>query len=112
MQPPRRKERRRLSRLTSRIPARFQTLGLNGEGYVKNVCREGVFLRTAPLPDPGSPIHITLELENGRKVEASGVVAWTTDQLGPDHPAAPGFGVRFPSPNDDFLEFFEYILLH
>ena len=48
--------------------------------------------------------------QQGRKVEIEGIVVWSTTELEqPD--ARPGFGVRFEGASEQFLEFYEQILL-
>ncbi len=47
------RERRQLKRFMSRIPAIFVCGSLKAEGYVKNLSKEGLFVRTESLPLPG-----------------------------------------------------------
>ncbi len=105
-------ERRRLKRVVKRIPARYQSDGLIGKGHIKNVTKEGLFLRTDRLPSPGSQVRVIFEPHEGPKVEVSGTVAWTTAQLRDPTEGAPGFGMKIDSVPEEFLEFFEQILLH
>ncbi len=105
-------ERRRLKRAVKRIPARYQCEGMIGKGHIKNVTKEGLFLRTDRLPSPGSRIRVIFEPKDGPKVEVSGTVRWTTGQLPPSADSPPGFGMQIENVTDEFLEFFEQILLH
>ncbi len=105
-------ERRRLKRAVKRIPARYQSEGLIGKGHIKNVTKEGLFLRTDRLPLPGAPIRVIFEPKNGPKVEVSGTVRWTTGQLPPTADTPSGFGMQIENVTEEFLEFFEQILLH
>ena len=105
-------ERRRLKRAVKRIPARYQSEGLIGKGHIKNVTQEGLFLRTDRLPSPGAQVRVIFEPKNGPKVEVSGTVRWTTGQLQPTADSAPGFGMQIENVTEEFLEFFENILLH
>ena len=105
-------ERRRLKRAVKRIPARYQSEGLIGKGHIKNVTREGLFLRSNRLPTPGSQIRLIFEPEDGPKVEVSGTVRWTTEQLPHAADTSPGFGMQIENVTEEFLEFFENILLH
>ena len=105
-------ERRRLKRSVKRIPARYQSEGLTGRGHIKNVTKEGLFLRTDRLPSPGAQIRVIFEPKNGPKVEVSGTVSWTTGQLPPSEDSPPGFGMQIEDGNEEFREFFEQILLH
>lgn len=105
-------ERRRLKRVVKRIPARYQCEGMIGKGHIKNVTQEGLFLRTDRLPSPGARIRLVFEPEDGPKVEVSGTVRWTTGQLQHAADTSPGFGMRIENVSEEFLEFFENILLH
>ena len=98
--------------MVSRIPARFQSGSVVGQGHIKNVCREGLFLRTGDLPEPGQAVSISFETETGSKVEVEGVVRWTTDQLPNAEDVPRGFGIQISAPSPSFLEFFEHLLLN
>ena len=104
-------ERRRLRRIMKRIPAAFEAGALRGKGHIKNVSKEGVFLRSSVLPPVGSDVRVLFHDRNGSKIEARGIVRWTTDQLSAAEKAKPGFGVHIPRGNEEFDEFFEQILL-
>jgi PilZ domain-containing protein len=104
-------ERRRLRRILKRIPAAFESGRLRGKGHIKNVSKEGLFLRTAVLPPVGDDVRVLFHDRNGSKIEVRGVVRWSTDQLPAGAKAKPGFGVHIPRGNDVFDEFFEQILL-
>jgi hypothetical protein len=104
-------ERRRLRRILKRIPAAFEAGALRGKGHIKNVSKEGLFVRTAVLPPVGCEVRVLFPARNGSKIEVHGTVRWTTDQLPEGEKAKPGFGVYIPRGNDDFEEFFEQILL-
>lgn len=104
------KERRKLKRVVKRIPIRFETGGLRGQGHIKNLSREGLFIRSHLLPAPGDMVCVVFGAPNGQKVEIIGTVRWTTAQL-QNSDAPPGFGVRIDQPGPDFREFYESILL-
>ena len=104
-------ERRKLRRILKRIPASFEAGKLRGKGHVKNVSKEGLFVRSNTLPPAGAEIRIVFPDRNGTKIEVHGTVRWTTAQLPPSEKAKPGFGVYIPRGNETFDEFFEQILL-
>ncbi len=106
------KERRHLRRILKRIPAFFQSEGVEGHGHVKNISKEGLFLRVHDLPEPGMTVRVVLEPEDRPKIEVEGQVMWTTAQLPTEAEAAPGFGMHFDRLSDEFVELFERILLH
>ncbi len=103
-------ERRKLKRSVARVPASFESGEVRGKGHVKNVSKGGLFLRSDVLPEPGSEIRVLFHTQQGRKVEIERIVVWSTTELEqPD--ARPGFGVRFEGASEQFLEFYEQILL-
>jgi hypothetical protein len=104
-------ERRKLRRLLKRIPAAFEAGTLRGKGHVKNVSKEGLFVRSSVLPPVGSDVRVIFHDRNGSKIEIRGTVRWTTDQLPAAEKAKPGFGVYIARGNEDFDEFFGQILL-
>jgi Tfp pilus assembly protein PilZ len=104
-------ERRKLRRILKRIPAAFEAGSLRGKGHIKNVSKEGLFVRTAVLPAMGDDVRVIFHDRNGTKIEVHGTVRWTTAQLPRDQKPKPGFGVHVPRGNEDFDEFFEQILL-
>jgi hypothetical protein len=108
------RERRKLKRIVQRIPARFSTATAQGAGHVKNLCKEGLFLRTDALPEPGEQVQVLILTRERLKIEVLGTVRWTTDQL-PDseevEPGQEGFGVLIEAPSEEFREFFADLLL-
>ena len=105
------RERRQLKRFMARIPAMFMCGGMTSEGYVKNLSKEGLFLRTESLPKPGEPVHVLLRPPEGERVEVKGVVCWTTDQV-PDRSPQKGFGMLIDAPTTEYLELFQNVLLN
>jgi hypothetical protein len=104
-------ERRKLRRILKRIPAAFEAGQLRGKGHIKNVSKEGLFVRTSVLPQQGGDVRVIFHDRNGSKIEVRGIVRWTTAQLDRTDKAKPGFGVHIPRGNEDFDEFFMQILL-
>ena len=51
-------ERRRLRRVMKRIPAAFEAGRLRGKGHIKNISKEGLFLRTNALPEAGASVRV------------------------------------------------------
>ncbi len=98
---------RRLRLQVERIAAVFESTGSSGKGYVHNVSREGMFLRTDVLPAPGEPVRVTFVDSQGRTVAALGSVSWNTGQLDPAKDAKPGFGMRIEHVSDEYLAFHE-----
>jgi Tfp pilus assembly protein PilZ len=104
-------ERRRLRRHIERIPAQFTSGTLRGQGYLRNLSKQGMFLRCDRLPQPRAEVHIVIEHPQGGKLEVMGRVMWTTAEL-PDAPqVTPGFGVLIESGTAAYLAFFESLLL-
>ena len=103
-------ERRTLRRVLTRITATFESGKLSGDGYVKNVSKRGLFLRSDVLPPVGSSIRIRLSIKGGAQVEVTGTVLWTTEQLETEETPKAGFGIEIPLDDQGFVEFFERIL--
>ena len=106
------RERRRLKRFMARIPATYVCGGLIGRGAVKNLSKEGLFMRSDRVPAPGETVHVLLQPPGNPKVEVVGIVRWTTDQVPSRAPGQTGFGLRIEQPSDAFLELFARILLN
>jgi hypothetical protein len=104
-------ERRKLRRILKRIPAAFEAGKLRGKGHIKNVSKEGLFVRSDVLPERGGEVRVLFHDRNGEKIEVRGLVRWTTKQLPAGTKAKSGFGVFVPPDNQEFRDFFEQILL-
>jgi hypothetical protein len=94
-----------------RIPARFETASVKSGGYVKNLSKEGLFVRSDVLPMPGDAVTVRFETPEGRKLELAGVVRWTTAQIGDPEHVKGGFGVQLDAEDGDWASFFEEVLL-
>ena len=106
------RERRRLKRFMSGIPASFVCGSQAARAVVRNLSKEGLFLRSDTLPAPGATVQVLLQPPGNPKVEVMGIVRWTTDQLPDRIPGQTGFGVRIENPPDAFLELFARLLLN
>ena len=102
-------ERRRLKRYTKRVNVRFETATLRGNGRVRNLHKEGMFVASHLLPASLERVRIVMELRDGRKIEVGGTVRWTSAQM-PARAPAPGFGVQIDVPGQDYLDFFASLL--
>ncbi len=106
------RDRRKLKRYVRRIPAKFSSPTMHGTGHVKNLSKQGLFMRTNVLPEPGEEVSVIILTRDRRKIEVIGRVRWTTAQLGPETPAQPGFGMYIERASDEFVEFFTDLLLN
>lgn len=104
-------ERRRLKRYVERLEVNFQCGRMRGQGHVRNLSKEGLFIRSDRLPQPGLAISITIESSAGDKIELEGTVRWTTAQLSQPRSVPAGFGVRLDEMNPSYRELFEALLL-
>lgn len=102
--------RRCLRRNVKRIPAAFQAGELRGQGHIKNLSREGLFLRSDDVPERGSEIRVVFHDRVGSKVEIRGTVCWTTSQLPEEAGAKRGFGIHISGGALAYLEFYEQML--
>lgn len=103
-------ERRTLNRVVQRIAAKFQAGAVRGQGYLKNVSKNGMFLRASVLPPVGSEVRVFLRDRKGAQIEIVGKVRWTTKQLPAGSKAQPGFGISIDRNDPVFIELFEQIL--
>lgn len=103
-------QERRVGRTVTRIAATFEAPSVQARGYIKNVSKEGLFLRTNTLPATGDPVSIIFVDRLNRKVEIYGTVRWTTAELASEVDAKPGFGMCIDRPGPEFLEFYEELL--
>ena len=94
-----------------RIPVRFSTNSVKADGHIKNLSKEGVFVRANVLPFPGDHISIRFESRQGSKLEILGTVRWTTAQINDPEITQPGFGVQLDQKSPDYDAFFEEVLL-
>jgi hypothetical protein len=104
-------ERRKLKRRVKRIPAHYTSGAQSGAGHVKNLSKEGLFLRVDELPKVGHAIRVVIQAGDGSKVEVEGIVRWTTDQLPNAEAVSSGFGMIIESPSDAYRAFFEDLLV-
>lgn len=104
------RDRRRLRRFHKPIPALLAWAGRSAEASVKNLSKEGLFLRCDQLPPAGETVQVVIECPDGDKVEITGIVRWNTDQY-PGHSRHPGFGMVITPITDTYLEFFADLLL-
>jgi hypothetical protein len=105
------KERRKLRRTMSQIPVQFESEGVRGQGQIKNLHKEGLFVRSHLLPRPGSRVSLRFESARGKKLEIEGSVRWTTAQMPDAADAQPGFGVLLDRIDESYLRFYEKVLL-
>jgi hypothetical protein len=103
------KERRRLKRHDVKVRVRFETGSVRGQGRVRNIHKEGMFIASHLLPAPLEPLRILIE-SKGRKVEVVGTVRWTSAQF-PDRGPTSGFGVQLERPGAEYFQFFASLLL-
>jgi hypothetical protein len=105
------RDRRCLKRYVQRLEAHFQSGRMRGIGHVRNLSKEGMFIGSDRLPQPGAPIALTIETAGGEKIDLNGTVRWTTAQLSNASEAPPGFGVRVEGRSPAYRELFEALLL-
>jgi hypothetical protein len=80
----------------------FELGGWKAKGWIENAGPSGVFIRTSTIPDRGDKVWLSFEGPSGEKVEASGVVWWTTLDPGASCSTRQGFGVRLVASSQDY----------
>ena len=86
-------DKRRQPRIAIRLPLNMvMAPGSDGlAAEVGDVAPGGVFIKTSSAPAPGSRIELRFRMLADRVCEASGRVAWSSDQ---------GFGIAFDDTNE------------
>ena len=103
-------ENRRLKRTATAIPALLYVEGMTSQGEILSISKKGLFVHSMNIPSPGAVVRVVLKTPTAEKIEVSGHVRWTTDQLAPGTYRYPGFGMLINEWSDDFQEFFERML--
>ena len=93
-----------------RINALFESAEVQGQGYLKNVSKSGVFVRADDLPRRGETVKVSFARGYGEWVRIEGEVCWTTADLDLDRPVRSGFGLRIEDPPPEFREFYRQLL--
>ena len=103
--PPRRQVPRKR---VKRIAAAFSTHELKGKGQISKLSRRGLFFATERLPLPGHAVCVVFRDQNCNKISVEGTVRWNTAQMRPN---ASGFGMRIEKASDEYVDFYEDMLL-
>lgn len=83
-----------LDRIEVAFPTCFNTLGARGDGEIRNISHGGLFIETPATLKVGDKVDVTFRGPSGQRVEARGVVWWTTKERQFYGDTARGFGVR------------------
>jgi len=96
-----------------RIPVTIQSGPVAGVGYIKNISKGGMFARSELTPHQGASVRIAIHTSTGKEIELEGVVCWSTQAV-PESEGKPqpGFGLQIDPVPQEFLEFFEAVLLN
>lgn len=92
---------------TSQISVRFVSEGNEATGVLRDVSRQGAYIRASQIPRPGAVIAIQFEDTDGKLIEARGEVRWNVSPNG-DQPS--GFGVIVHEPSRRFRDFVDWAL--
>ena len=92
-----------------KLPAIYVVGGAQGEGQVRDLSREGLFLHSAMLPKEGERVVIKFTTPEGRDIAVQGTVRWNTIRRA-DKSSPSGFGVRLSSFGNDYAAFVEHLL--
>jgi len=85
------RERRRARRLQVNLPARYNSEALSLAGWVANLSRNGLFLRSERLDEPGADVSVSFELpDEAQPVALRGQVVRVHEGT-----LCPGMGIRF-----------------
>ena len=79
-------------RAKTSLRAEFRAGPVAGRGKIRNLSQGGLFVGTVAIPEQGETVRVRFAAPNGDRIEATGIVWWTTDRL--DLRTRQGFGVR------------------
>lgn len=91
----------------AQIAVRFVAEGSESTGILRDVSRQGVYIRAGQIPRPGAVIAVQFEDPEGGLIDARGEVRWNVNPQG-DQPS--GFGVIVYEPSRRFREFVDRAL--
>ena len=83
--------------------AHFELGSWRGEGRIENVGRNGLFVGAATIPRVGEKVWLSIEEPGRERIEATGVVWWTT--LDSRVAGRKGFGVRLVGTGEAYDRF-------
>ena len=85
------RERREAHRVLVNLPARYRSERTTLVGWVANVSRQGIFLRSRFVDERGAEVEVSFALPGDRQpVAVSGTVVRVHESA-----ACPGMGIRF-----------------
>ncbi|MCL4808521.1 MAG: PilZ domain-containing protein [Thermoanaerobaculia bacterium] len=70
-------DKRAFPRKKKRLIATFEVDGRTATGFTLDISHTGLLVSSLQLPKPGEAVRLTLQLQNGRKVECAGTVVRT-----------------------------------
>jgi hypothetical protein len=70
-------DKRTFPRKKKRLLVSFEVDGRTVAGFTLDISHTGLLVSSFHLPKSGEPLKLTLQLQNGRKVECSGTVVRT-----------------------------------
>ncbi len=91
-------------RIRAAIPAEFEAGALQGRGKIRNMAEGGLFVGTTQMPHQGELVSLSFRDHQGRELDLSGLVWWTTAEAPGSH-RAPGFGIRLIEESEDYEHF-------
>jgi Tfp pilus assembly protein PilZ len=93
-------------RIRTAIQTEFETGALRGRGTIRNMAEGGMFVGTPQIPHQGDLVSLSFRDGNGRGLDVSGLVWWTTIDEPGSH-RTPGFGIRLLEESDDYRSFLD-----
>jgi Tfp pilus assembly protein PilZ len=102
-------QKQRIRRRGRGIPCQFRARSVRGNGYIKDLTPDGLFVTTHPLPKAGEEIVLRIATADKKHIKVAGMVWWTTAERGNGKQEKPGFGVRLLDVGVDYERFFQRI---
>jgi Tfp pilus assembly protein PilZ len=102
-------QKQRIRRRGRGIPCQFRARSVRGNGYIKDLTLEGLFVTTHPLPRAGEDIVLRIVTADKKHIKVGGIVWWTTAEKNKARADKPGFAVRLLEAGAAYEHFFKRI---
>ena len=86
-------------RFDTAIWTQFEVAGARADGRIENAGPGGVFIQSPEIPERGEKVWLDFEGPGGERIEALGIVWWTTVDCWRACGTREGFGVRLVASN-------------
>jgi hypothetical protein len=105
------RKKRAFARTKRRFLVEFSLEGANCSGFTNDVSPTGIFVRSNRLPDPGTPLAVSLHLPEGKRVVIRGKVVRSVRVPAALSRLIPsGFAIQLTDTPEDYFQFLMTLL--